>query len=368
MNAMNAMNAIETFKHLVNSVSSPVTIFSSAIAVFMLVLAFPRFATNKWVAGGALLLVLAFFGVGLTDENFRKIVTAPDNVPIVAMIFIFGYFTWYALHKAVENDRRMEKGLPTIEQAETNEKVLVFPYLIFIEFVTALFYSIGLVVWAIFLKAPLEEPANPTISPNPSKAPWYFLGLQEMLVYYDPWIAGVLLPTFIILGLCAIPYIDSNPKVSGYYCFKQRRFAITFFLLGFWVLWILLIVTGTFLRGPNWNFFGPFEAWDVHKVVPLLNVNLSEFFWIKWLGRGLPKIWFIREAPGILLVVGYYAVFPLLLSQTFLKKFYEQMDPVRYNILVVLLLTMLALPIKMYLRWAFNLKYLVAIPEYFFNI
>ncbi len=163
---------VETFKEAVNSFASPVTIFSSAIAVFALVLAFPRLFVNKWVAGSALALVLAFFGVGLTDVNFRRIVTAPDNVPIVSMIFIFGYFTWYALRKATENDRRMAEGKPTIEQTETNEKVLVFPYLIFIEFVVALFYAIGLVVWSLLLKAPLEEPANPTISPNPSKAPW----------------------------------------------------------------------------------------------------------------------------------------------------------------------------------------------------
>ena len=359
---------IEAFKHFVNSVSSPVTIFTSAAAVFLLALAFPRQAANRWVALGALFLVLAFFGVGLTDANFKRIVMAPDNVPIVAMIFIFGYFTWYALKKATENDRRMEQGLPTVEQQETNEKVLVFPYLIFIEFVVALFYAIGLVLWSLLLKAPLEEPANPTISPNPSKAPWYFLGLQEMLVYFDPWIAGVLLPTMIILGLCALPYIDRNPKTSGYYSFKQRRFAITFFLFGFWILWMLLIVTGTFLRGPHWNFFGPFEEWDVHKVVPLLNVNLSEFIFVKWLGWGLPKFWLFRELPGILLVLFYFAVPPALLSKTIFKRFYQSLGLARYSILMILLMTMAALPIKMYLRWAFNLKYLVAIPEFFFNI
>ena len=359
---------IEAFKAAVNSFSSPVTIFTSAVAAFFLALSFPRQATNKWVTGGMVILILAFFGIGLTDENFQKIVRAPDNVPIVAMIFIFGYFTWYTLRKATENDRRLEQGLPTIEAVEANDKVLVFPYLIFIEFVVALFYAIGLVVWSLLLKAPLEEPANPTISPNPSKAPWYFLGLQEMLVYYDPWIAGVLLPTFIILGLCAIPYIDRDPKNSGFYSFKQRRFAITSFLFGFWILWILLICTGTFLRGPNWNFFGPFEYWDVHKVVPLLNVNLSEYIFIKWLGWGLPKFWLIREFPGILLIAVYYTLLPWLFSKTLLKRIYQKLDPVRYSILVTLLLTMLALPIKMYLRWAFNLKYLVAIPEFFFNI
>lgn len=359
---------IEAFKAFVDSVSSPVTIFTGGTVLLFLITTFPRQATNKWVAGGGLFFILAFFAVGLGDENFRKIVVAPDNVPIVAMIFIFGYFTWYALKKAVANDRRMEEGLPTIEGEEASEKVLVFPYLIFIEFVVALFYAIGLVVWSLFLKAPLEEPANPTISPNPSKAPWYFLGLQEMLVYYDPWIAGVLLPTLIILGLCVVPYLDREPRNAGYYSFKQRRFGITTFLFGFWILWILLICVGTFLRGPNWNFFGPFERWDVHKVVPLLNVNLSEILFIKWLGWGLPKFWLIREFPGMLLIGLYFTVPPYLAAKTVFKRYYQKLGLARYTILVFLLLTMLALPIKMYLRWAFNLKYLVAIPEFFFNI
>jgi len=232
----------------------------------------------------------------------------------------------------------------------------------------ALAYAVMLVVWSIFLKAPLEEPANPTVSPNPSKAPWYFLGLQEMLVYFDPWIAGVLLPTFIILGLCAIPYLDRDPQPSGYYTFKSRRGVITTYLFGFWILWVLLIVVGTFLRGPNWNFFGPFEVWDVHKVVPLVNVNLSELIFIKWLGWGLPKFWILREAPGFLILAIYFLVPPALLAKTFFKNLYKKLQPARYSVLILLLLVMTALPIKMYLRWAFNLKYIVALPEFFFNI
>ncbi len=356
------------FKEFINSISSPVAIFTAAVAVFSLFVAFPRQATSKGMSLLFLSLVLGFFGVGLTDEHFRKVVCAPDNVPIVGMIFIFGYFTWFAMRKAVENDQRVERGEPTLEKTESDQKVMVFPYLIYIEFVIALFYAIALVVWSLLLKAPLEEPANPTVSPNPSKAPWYFLGLQEMLVYFDPWIAGVLLPTFIIIGLCAIPYIDRDTSTSGYYCFKPRRRVITTYLFGFWILWILLILFGTFLRGPNWNFFGPFETWNAHKVVPLMNVNLSELVFIKWFGVGLPKLWFVREAPGIILVLAYLAIPPLLLSKTLFKELYKKLEPVRYSVLMLLLLVMVALPIKMYLRWAFNLKYLVAIPEFFFNI
>ena len=84
-----------------------------------------------------------------------------------------------------------------------------------------------LIVWSLLVDAPLEEPANPTRTPNPSKAPWYFLGLQEMLVFFDPWHAGVVLPSFIIVGLMVIPYIDINPKGNGYYCFKERKFEIS---------------------------------------------------------------------------------------------------------------------------------------------
>lgn len=359
---------LDAFKQFCNSISSPVTIITFSIVMFSLFVTFPRQMTSKPFALGALFVVLGFFGVGMTDKHFSSIVGMPDNVPIVAMIFVFGFFTWYAMKKAVDNDIRMEKGQPTLEQTESNEKVLVFPYLIFIEFVVALAYAVMLVLWSIFLKAPLEEPANPTVSPNPSKAPWYFLGLQEMLVYYDPWIAGVLLPTFILLGLCAIPYIDRDPSTSGFYSFKARKPVIVTYLFGFWILWVLLIVMGTFLRGPNWNFFGPFEVWDVHKVVPLVNVNLSELIFIKMLNMPLPKQWFIRELPGIIIVMAYLIIPPAILARTWFKGFFKKLGPVRYSIMVMLLLMMVSLPIKMYLRWLFNLKYLVAIPEFFFNI
>ncbi len=359
------MHAIKEF---FNVISSPVTIFTASVGIFALFVSFPRTMTAPKVIIPIALASLGFFLFGLTDDHFRMIVGTPDNVPIVAMIFIFAYFTWYAMRKAVINDMRVEKGEPVKEKLESDEKVLVFPYLIFIEFVIALAYAVVLVLWAIFLKAPLEQPANPTVSPNPSKAPWYFLGLQEMLVYFDPWIAGVLLPTFIILGLCAIPYIDRDPSTSGYYSFKARRGPIVSYLFGFWILWILLIIMGTFLRGPNWNFFGPFEEWDVHKVVPLLNVNLSELVFIKWLGIGLPKLWIVRELPGILLVAGYFFITPAILARTLFKNLFKKLDPIRYSVLVMLMLMMASLPIKMYLRWAFNLKYLVAIPEFFFNI
>jgi len=355
-------------KEFVNHISSPVALYTLTGALLFAFVSFPKQLTSFRVSIPLAIFVLAFFGFGLTDGHFRNIVTAPDNVPIVGMFFLMLYFNWYAMRKAVLNDERLSEGKPPREKEESDQKVYVFPYLIFIEFVVALFYSIMLVLWSLWLKAPLEDPANPTISPNPSKAPWYFLGLQELLVYFDPWIAGVLLPTLIIIGLSALPYLDRSPKGSGFYSFSQRRVWVIGFLYCFWMLWIVLIIFGTFLRGPNWNFFGPFEEWNVHKVVPLVNVNLSDYLFIKWLGRGLPPEWYIREAPGILLILIYLFVPPAVAAVTFCKKAYQEMGAARYAVASLLLLIMIAVPVKMYLRWALNLKYIVAIPEFFFNI
>jgi Cytochrome b(C-terminal)/b6/petD len=215
----------------------------------------------------------------------------------------------------------------------------------------------------------LEQPSSKSEIPNPSKAPWYFLGLQEMLVYFDPWMAGVVLPTFIIIGLLALPYIDFNTKGNGYFTFSQRSFAVTTFMAGFVVLWVTLIVLGTFLRGPNWNFFGPFEHWTPYKNVPLGNQNLSEIFWRNWMGQAVETLpWYQRELPGIILVLAYMMLLPPLLARTILRPFFIKMGFNRFFILVTLIQFMASLPIKMVLRWTINLKYIIFIPEAFFNI
>jgi Cytochrome b(C-terminal)/b6/petD len=321
--------------------------------------------TAAWIFGAlGVLFVIATF-----DPNFQKIVLKPDNVPIAGMIFLVLFFIWFSLQQARENDRRIAEGQPVIEKKEDGDpKVLVWPDLVYTEFLCMILFSVFLVVWSIYLKAPIEEPANPAKTPNPSKAPWYFLGLQEMLVYFDPWIAGVLLPGLIIVGLMAIPYIDTNPKGNGYYTLKERKWEVAIFLFGFAVLWVWLIVIGTFLRGPNQNFFGPFEYWDVHKVVPLINIDLSQIIWVNLFGIGLPKNPIVREFFGLVLVVAYFLALPPLLARGPLKRFHEKMGPARFHIMVFLGLTMLSLPIKMLLRWMFNMHYLVTVPEIFFNI
>ena len=128
---------------------------------------------------------------------------------------------------------------PDPSDAPLTDRVDTWPHLVRIEFLATLIAMIVLIVWSITIDAPLEGPADANRTPDPSKAPWYFVGLQELLVYFDPWIAGVMLPLLIIGGLIAIPYVDPNPRGNGYYTLKERPLAIAIFLFGFIGLWIV---------------------------------------------------------------------------------------------------------------------------------
>jgi hypothetical protein len=246
----------------------------------------------------------------------------------------------------------VERKLPV------DDKIHTWPHLVRMEFLVALFVLVVLTLWSITIDAPLEEPANPTRTPNPSKAPWYFLGLQEMLVYFDPWHAGVVLPSLIIVGLMVIPFIDINPKGNGYYCFKERKFEILTFIFGFHILWVVMIIIGTFFRGPGWNLFWPWQRWDPHKVVALTNVDLPYLF-------GLRDYWL--SAAFSLFVIGLYFVAGMALFYLFVLKvkgreFLERWGMVRFTITGFLIVLMMALPAKMFLRLVFNVKYILVTP------
>ena len=140
-------------------------------------------------------------------------------------------------------------------KAEPTDKVNVWPHLLLIEFVALLAVTAFLTVLSVILQAPLLELANFNATPNPSKAPWYFLGLQELLSYFDPQIAGVTVPGVIgLLGLMAVPYVDRNPSTKP----SDRKFAIMFFTF-FLVASATLTMIGTLFRGPGFNFSYPWS-------------------------------------------------------------------------------------------------------------
>jgi len=358
----------EFIKDFVDKLLNPTSFFVISLVGFWAMVALRRFWTQPWFAGGLLIFSVAFYALSLTDPDFVKIVGKPDNIPITILFFAVTLCLWVAFRKMVINDDLLSRGLPPFEGRESNRRVFCWPDLVYGEFLALIICTILLIVWAYYIKAPLEEPAARARTPDPSKAPWYFLGLQEMLVYYDPWLAGVVFPSLIVVGLMAIPFIDMNPKGNGYYTYIERPFAINVFLFGFVVLWVLLIILGTFLRGPGWNFFGPFAYWDPHFVEALVNKNLSQFFWNDWQGKALPANILLREGPGFIFIFLYFAALPPILANLLFKKMYVQLGFLRFNVLIQLLLWMFALPLKMALRWVLNLKYIVAIPEYFFNI
>ncbi|MGI8784273.1 MAG: cytochrome C [Acidobacteriota bacterium] len=304
-----------------------------------------------------------------------EIASAPDNVPIVAMLFLVPFFTWYGFRQALANDRLIAQleGDPQLAKThhrkthpyrrEWAEKLQVWPYLLRIEFLATIIVTVILMVWSITLDAPLEEPANPTLTMNPSKAPWYFLGLQEMLVYFDPWLAGVVLPSLILVGLMAIPYIDTNPLGNGYYTFKQRKFSILAFCFGFLVLWLMLIFIGTFIRGPGWMWFWPGETWDHHRVIHEFNRDLPDLL-------GITNLWiktvFGAVVTGLYFVLAGWAIHKLFTWNEFNRRIYKRMNLMQYATLQLLLILMMALPVKILLKQLFQIKYVWVSP--WFNV
>ena len=363
---------------LVNALSGPVLYSLGTVALFTVLFIFRKFFVQPVVAWSIFNGALALMGLSMADENFARIVMKPDNVPIVGLVFMLAFVTWVATKQAVVNDERIARGEPPMEKLN-DEKVLVWPDLVYTELICMVAVSAFLLVWAICLQAPLEEPASSVKTPNPSKAPWYFLGLQEMLVYFDPWYAGVVLPSLVVMGLMAMPYLDFNKQGNGYYSIAERKFAYLTYQFGFLVLWITLIILGTFLRGPNWNFYGPFEYWTPYKVEVLNNVDLNQMFWINLLDMPLPRAaaeapWYsqvgavlLREAPGLLVMGIYLVVLPPLLAVTLFRGFFAKMGFIRYMLMANLMLLMLSLPLKMALRWTLNLRYILSIPEFSLN-
>jgi hypothetical protein len=143
------------------------------------------------------------------------------------------------------------EGIQAVER-DQGDRANTFPHLFFEEFVAMFVMLALLVVYSTFLNAPLRELANPNLTPNPSKAPWYFLGLQELLRYFHPTVAGITIPTFILIGLGAIPYVDRNPSTKP----GDRKLAIMLFTILF-MFGASLTITGSFFRGPGFNWVWP---------------------------------------------------------------------------------------------------------------
>jgi hypothetical protein len=140
-------------------------------------------------------------------------------------------------------------------RAEAQDKVHVWPHLLVSEFVALLGLMALVTIFSALVRAPLLEQANFNQTPNPSKAPWYFLGLQELLTIWHPMVAGVTIPGMGLIVLTLAPYIDKNPATKP----ADRKFAICLFTI-FLMFWATLVIIGSFFRGPGFNFVYPWKA------------------------------------------------------------------------------------------------------------
>jgi hypothetical protein len=308
-------------------------------------------------------------------HQLLEITTLPDNIPIVAMLFLIPFFTWMGFKQSRANDKLIAELEADPKLAKTHHRktwpwqpnwareLHVWPYLLRIEFLATLIVTIILYVWSITLNAPLEEPANPNLTMNPSKAPWYFLGLQEMLVYFDPWIAGVIMPTLMLIGLMVFPYVDANPLGSGYYTWKQRKIAVGAFLVGF-ATWVALIIIGTFMRGPGWVWFWPGQTWDHNTVIYEVNRDLPDIVGIT--SQPLKGI-FGALVVGLFFLVAGLITHKIIMRTEFDKKIFERTTLLQYLIFQFFAITVLwALPVKLVLRLLFRIKYVMVTP--WFNV
>jgi len=145
------------------------------------------------------------------------------------------------------------EGVQRVER-EQGDRINVFPHLLLEELISLLVMSVFLIAFSAYVNAPLRELANYNLTPNPSKAPWYFLGLQELLRYFHPMIAGVIIPTLILVGLAAVPFVDRNPSTKP----GDRKLAITLFTMLF-MFGATLTIAGSFFRGTGFNWAWPWS-------------------------------------------------------------------------------------------------------------
>jgi menaquinol-cytochrome c reductase cytochrome b/c subunit len=158
----------------------------------------------------------------------------------------------YALMEIVEGSSfHVEKG--------PEHTVLSWPHLVLRELVLFLLVFAVIVGFSMVFDAPLEEPANPLHPPNPAKAPWYFVGIQE-LVSYSAFLGGILVPALVMVVLLFLPYLDRDPRGVGVWFSRHRRKANLLFC-AFVLAVVVPILVGQYLRGPNWEFYWPWEEW-----------------------------------------------------------------------------------------------------------
>lgn len=193
----------------------------------------------------------------------------PDAVALLLLLALVVGTVGVALRAGLRRDREAPAPGP-----RERELVNTWPHLVRLELCAALATLLLVSWWAIGLEVPLGPPADPTVTPAVAKAPWFFVGVQELLQYFDAWLAGAVLPGVLIVGLCALPYLDRGER-SGFYTWRERPvvFALTLALL---VVWLAPIVVGLFCRGGHWALQPAWRPSTPDEASPRLLLSLAE--------------------------------------------------------------------------------------------
>lgn len=229
----------------------------------------------------------------------------------------------------------------------------------------------GLLNLVLWFGAPTVRAWVDSICARPASPenPYIIYGVQEALVYMDPWYAWHVAFGFFVIGLPVLPWLIQPRPVSADGPSDRAAWFSSWFaisnLLFFECVYLFLYVVGISMRGPNWNFYWPWEPRD-NRLVVLNSQNLSEKFWLYWLERDFPDSIWVREAPGLILLQIYFCV------GLFVAVLVSKRHP-RYRFwgwwpAILVLQVGGLLPLKMLVRWVLNVKYLVAMTEHYINI
>ncbi len=355
-----------TFATLIDRLASPPILFGLALVLLVIGVKW-RAVWSRTGALVAAVLLASFLGVSLSDAGFRRLVLDPERLPVLVLVVLSGMVLWLSRHRALERAAPSERLLPEA----------AWPGFSSGELGVAMLVVLVVAVCALLARAPVAAVADPGLPPNPAKAPWFLVGLQEMRGYFDPWVPGVLLPGLMLVALVALPHLDrGRTRIEEAHEGRSPEPAapelVFFFLIGWWLLWLLPMVIGAFLRGPHGNVFGPFEPWDAARPHLETAVPLSEIVWSRLLDLGPPESRVLRELPGIALAALYFGLLPVLLpwwkvTRGIFARTRKRLHGWRFYVAFVLVLAMMIVPLKMISWWLFDVEYLIHLPEWSFN-
>ncbi len=344
---------MDAFTEACNVLASPPVSFSVALALFF---AGARSRLPWTHLGGALvgLGTVVLLAVALRHEGFRRLLLDPSRLPAAVLLLASAAVLWGSLRRrgSASTDGDAVAGGPR-KRFQTAMAILLT--------------GLAVVLCAALLGPPLAGPADPAAPTDPGKVPWCLVALQEMQLYLPPWAAWGLLPLLFLGGLLALPAFGTAGGEERDARRGQRE-RLTAFLFGWWMLWLWPLWVGTFLRGPGWRAYGPFEAWDAGRPPAPAPLPLSELVWVRWLGAAVPESAAARELPGLLLVVFFFVVLPWILprlkaTRGFFGRYKKALGGWRYRLALALLLALTLLPLKMLGHWLFGVGAWVHLPE-----